>query len=107
MGFRPLVEVLLQCSDRLGEPAHAAEQEPAVAAVLGIRRLEDEEELDRIDRRRPVAPREMGRPEVSQDTSEDLPPTDRAEHPGVEEDAVADRSPDERLAVVRRQPPTA
>ena len=41
MAVGALVEVARQGRDRLAEPAHPAEQEPPVAAVVGVGRLED------------------------------------------------------------------
>ena len=71
--------------------------------MVGIGRLEDGQQVDGIERRRPVAPGELGGPQVAQDPGEDLAPAGRSEHPDVEQHAVADRSPDQRLAVVGRE----
>src|SRR6266576_3043351 len=49
VGIRPLVEVARELPDRLAVPAHPAEQEATITAMLRIRWLEDEEEIDRIE----------------------------------------------------------
>ena len=45
---RPLVEVALERGDSLAEPAHPAEQQAAIADVLGMVGLEDGEQIDHV-----------------------------------------------------------
>jgi hypothetical protein len=105
VGVGPLLEVRAKGRDCLREAAHPAEQEPAIATVLRVGRFEDEQQVDRIDRGRPVPPGEPRRLEVAQHPGEDLAAAGRAEHPDVEEHAVPDRAPDQGLAVIRGQCP--
>src|SRR5439155_481782 len=83
---RLVVEVLAESRDRLAEPAHPPEEQPAIAAVLRIGRFQDQEQVDRVDGGRPVPPGQMRGPQVAQDAGEDLAPADWPQHPGVEED---------------------
>ena len=83
------------------------EQQPAIAAVIGSSRLDDPQQLDGSQRADPVAPAEVRGPEVADHPGEDLAPPGRPEHPGVEQDAVADRAADQRLAVVAGEAPAA
>ena len=102
----PLVEVASEGGDRLAEPPHPAKQEAAIAAVLGIGGLDDREELDRPERRRPVASREVRGSKVPENASEGFALARWPEHPRVEQDAVTNRAPDQRLAVVRGETAT-
>ena len=81
----PLVEVPAQARDGVGEAAHPAKQQPAVAAMVRIGWLDDREQLDSAQRRRPLAPGQVDRAEVSEDPGEDLAAARRAEHAGVNE----------------------
>jgi hypothetical protein len=89
------------------KPAHSPEEQPTIAAVLGIGRLEDEQQLDRVEGGRPVAPGEVRGPEVPEDPREDLAAPDHPEHPGVEQDSLAHAPPDQGLAVVQGEEATA
>src|SRR5205823_10744914 len=77
---RAVFEVASQQPDRLGEAAHAAEQQSSVARVLGIGRLDHLEKLDDCQARRPVALRQMNASEVPQHARKDLSTPDRAKH---------------------------
>jgi hypothetical protein len=107
VGIGALLEIDAQGRDRFAEAAHPSEQEPAVSPVLRVGRLEDEEEIERVERGWPVPPRQMGGLQVSQHAGEDLAAAGRPQHSDMEQDAVADRAPDERLAVVGCQRPAA
>jgi hypothetical protein len=105
VGIGSLLQVAPQGDDRLVEPTDPAEQQAAIAAMIRVRRFHDGEQLDNAEGGRPVARGKMGCAEVPEDAGEDLALAVRPEHARVEEDPVADRSPEERLAVVRRETP--
>ena len=105
MGIGSVLKVAPQGYDRLVEPPDPAEQQAAIAAVIRVRRFHDREQLDHAEGGRPVARGKMGRAEVSKDAREDLALAVRPKHARVEQDPVADRSAEERLAVIRRETP--
>ena len=106
LGLR-FLEVAREASDRLAEPAHPTEEEAAVAAVIRVGRLDDGEEVDDAEGGRPVAPGEVDRPEVAQDPGEDRAAPRSPEQAHVEQDTLAERAADERLAIVGGQRPAA
>ena len=100
MAVGPLLEVAAQCGDCIVEPPDPAEQEAAIAAMIRVRRLDDGEQFDGPQGGRPVARGEVGRTEVSKDAGKDLALAIRSEHARMEQDPVADRPAQQRLAVV-------
>ena len=89
MAVRPLVEVLTEAVDGVGEPAHPAEQETAVADVVRIGRLDDGQQFDDPEGRGPVSTVEMDGAEVAEDAREDLALAHPPEHARVEDDPFA------------------
>jgi hypothetical protein len=105
VGIGSLLQVACEGDDRLVEPPDPAEQQPAIAAVIRVRRLHDGEQLRDAECGRPVALGEMSGTKVAKDAGEDLALAVWPEHARVEQDPVSDRSAEERLTVVGRETP--
>ena len=83
-GIRALVEVGVEAGDRIGEPAHAAKEQCAVPAVVGLRGFDHREQLHDPERCGPLPVREMDAPDVAQDPREESrEPTDGASRDGT------------------------
>ena len=101
------VQVLAEAVHGFGEAAHAAEEQGAVTIVVRFGRLDQRQQLDCPERRRPIPSREMQAADVSKHPGQDLAAARGTQEAWMKQDAITDRLPQQGLAVVGGERPAA